>query len=84
MGGVDAVLFTGGIGENAVQVRERSLAGLEFMGITVDPARNAAAVRCEGEISVAGAKVKVLVIPTNEELIIARDTVRLVTGTPQV
>ncbi len=84
MGGVDAVLFTGGIGENAPSIRARSLAGLEFMGITVDAARNDAAVRREGEISTADSRVKVLVIPTNEELIIARDTVRLVTGTPQV
>ena len=84
MGGVDAVLFTGGIGENAPSVRERALAGLEFMGITVDRARNDAAVRREAEISAEGSKVKVLVIPTNEELIIARDTVRLVTGVPQV
>jgi acetate kinase len=84
MGGVDAVLFTGGIGENSPQVRARALAGLEFMGITVDPARNEAAVRCEAEISVEGSPVKVLVIPTNEELIIARDTVRLVEGAPQV
>ena len=84
MGGVDAVLFTGGIGENAPQVRERSLAGLEFMGIALDPVRNAATVGREGDISAEGSRVRVLVIPTNEELIIARDTVRLVTGTPQV
>ncbi len=84
MGGVDAVLFTGGIGENSPSIRSRSLAGLEFMGISVDAALNEAAVRREGEISTADSKVKVLVIPTNEELIIARDTVRLVTGTPQV
>jgi acetate kinase len=83
MGGVDAVLFTGGIGENAPSIRARSLAGLEFMGVTLDAARNEAAIGREAEISAEGARVKVLVIPTNEELIIARDTVRLVTGTPQ-
>jgi acetate kinase len=81
MGGVDALIFTGGIGENAAPVRERSVRGLEFMGIRVDPERNAAAVGKEGEISPAGAAVRVLVIPTNEELIIARDTLRLIEGT---
>ena len=80
MGGVDAVIFTAGIGENAPSIRERSLAGLEFMGIAVDPSRNAAAVGREAEISPDGAAVKVLVIPTNEELIIARDTLRAVLG----
>ncbi|MBI5711691.1 MAG: acetate kinase [Candidatus Eisenbacteria bacterium] len=80
MGGVDAVIFTGGIGENAAPIRARALAGLEFMGIRVDPGKNAAAVGKEAEISPPDAPVKVLVIPTNEELIIARDTLRLVEG----
>jgi acetate kinase len=84
MGGVDAILFTGGIGENAPSIRARSLAGLEFMGVRLDEERNAAAVNREAVVSADGAPVKVLVIPTNEELIIARDTVRLVTGSPQV
>ena len=84
MGGVDAVLFTGGIGENAPAIRERSLLGLEFMGIRLDPARNAAVRGREGVISADDSPVKVLVVPTNEELIIARDTVRLVEGAPQV
>jgi acetate kinase len=83
MGGVDAVLLTGGIGENAPSVRERALAGLEFMGLSLDSARNAAAVGREAEISAEASRVKALVIPTNEELIIARDTVRLVAGVPQ-
>jgi acetate kinase len=80
MSGADAVIFTGGIGENAATIRERSLAGLEFMGIAVDPERNAAAVGREGEISPEGSTIRVLVIPTNEELIIARDALRLVEG----
>jgi acetate kinase len=80
MGGVDAVIFTGGIGENAAPVRARSLAGLGFMGIAIDPAKNAAAVGVEADISAADAAVRTLVIPTNEELLIARDTVRVVEG----
>jgi acetate kinase len=84
MGGVDAVLFTGGIGENAPSIRARSLAGLEFMGIHLDPARNEAAMQCEARISTDASPVAALVVPTNEELIIARDTVRLVAGAPQV
>lgn len=76
MGGVDAVIFTGGIGENAAPVRARSLAGLEFMGLGVDPDRNAAAIGREADVSSDGAAVRTLVIPTNEELLIARDTVR--------
>lgn len=80
LGGVDALIFAGGIGERAPAVRARSLEGLEVMGIRVDPARNEAAVGREAEISPDGARVRVLVIPTNEELIIARDTLRVVTG----
>lgn len=83
MGGLDAVIFTGGIGENAPAIRERALAGLEFMGVRLDPARNAAAVGSEADVSADGAAAKTLVIPTNEELIIARDTVRLVEGAEQ-
>jgi acetate kinase len=84
MGGVDAILFTGGIGENAPPIRARSLAGLEFMGVRLDVARNDAAIGREAVISADGSPVGALVIPTNEELIIARDTVRLVAGVPQV
>jgi acetate kinase len=81
MGGVDAVIFTGGIGENSSIVRTRTMAGLEFMGATIDPARNEAAIRGkEADISATDARVRTLVIPTNEELIIARDTLRLMKG----
>jgi acetate kinase len=83
MGGVDAVIFTGGIGENSPAIRARALAGLEFMGLRIDPAGNEAAVGREADISAEGAAVRTLVIPTNEELIIARDTVRLVAGAEQ-
>ena len=80
LGGVDAVIFTGGIGENAPAIRERSLRGLEFMGLRVDAARNAGLQGKEGEFSTPDSSVKALVIPTNEELLIARDTVRVMAG----
>jgi acetate kinase len=80
MGGVDAVIFTGGIGENAPRIRACALEGLGFMGIAVDGNRNAAAVGREADVSAHDAPVRTLVIPTNEELIIARDTLRLVEG----
>jgi acetate kinase len=81
MGGVDAVIFTGGIGENSSIVRARAMAGLEFMGASIDAAGNEATVKGkEADISTVDAKVRTLVIPTNEELIIARDTLRLVKG----
>ncbi len=81
LGGVDAVFFTGGIGENAVPVRELSMSGLEFMGIQIDPARNAGVRGVEGEISAADSKARVLVVPTNEERTIARDVIRVLNGT---
>jgi len=83
MGGADAILFTGGIGENAAAVRARILDGMDWCGVTLDTARNDATVGGkEGEIGAAGSRLRVFVIPTNEELIIARDTVRCVSGTP--
>lgn len=69
MGGIDALVFTGGIGENAGTVRAGVCSGLGWMGVALDAARNAAGV---GVISQEGAGVRVLVIPTNEELVIAR------------
>jgi acetate kinase len=80
MGGVDAVFFTGGIGENSPEVREWALDGLEFMGLEVDRKANAELVGREGEISTAGSRVKALVVPTNEEKTIARDVVRVLNG----
>jgi acetate kinase len=80
MNGAEAILFTGGIGENAAAVRARILAEMEWCGVVLDPAKNAATVGGkEGEIGAAGGRLRVFVIPTNEELIIARDTVRTVT-----
>ncbi|MDR2179056.1 MAG: acetate kinase [Synergistaceae bacterium] len=77
MGGIDAVVFTAGIGENSVAVRAAACEGLEFMGIELDNARNAIRSK-EAVVSTDSAKVKILVIPTDEELVIARDTKRLV------
>ncbi len=80
MGGVDAIVFTGGIGENNPQYRSRVAENLGFMGVAVDETINAKAKRTsdENDISTADAKVRMLVIPTNEELMIARDTYSLV------
>ena len=80
LGGLDAVIFTGGIGENAPAIRARSLAGLEFMGLSLDAKKNDAALGREADVSADGARARTLVIPTNEELLIARDTVRVVAG----
>jgi len=76
MGGVDAIIFTAGIGENHVRAREWACEGLEFMGVKIDKERNAAA-RDEAKISADDSKVQVWVIPTNEELAIANDTMEL-------
>ncbi len=77
MGGIDAVLFTGGIGENDAPTREHACEGLEFLGIKIDPERNK--VRGEAKkISADDSKVEVWVVPTNEELLIARDTLAMV------
>ncbi|WP_026583482.1 acetate kinase [Bacillus sp. J33] len=76
MYGVDAIIFTAGIGENSDVIRERVLQGLEFMGVYWDPALN----KVRGEeafISYPHSPVKVMIIPTNEEVMIARDVVRL-------
>ncbi|MBN1349122.1 acetate kinase [candidate division KSB1 bacterium] len=80
LGSVDALIFTGGIGENAVEVREKSCENLDFMGIKLDKALNNKTRGTEAEISSAKSRVKVFVIPTNEELVIAIDTKRIVQG----
>jgi acetate kinase len=84
MNGADAVVFTGGIGENSADVRARVCRDMDFLGIGIDPAKNQAAVGGkEGDVSAEGARVRALVIPTNEELLIARDTVRCVKDAPR-
>lgn len=75
MGGLDAFVFTGGIGENSSEVREEVCRNLEFMGIKIDDSKNK---NSEEVISVNGSKVAVLKIPTNEELVIALDTYEIV------
>jgi len=84
MGGADAVIFTGGIGENSPVVRRRICEGLERLGLTLDEERNAAAAGgATTEISTSDSPLKAWVIPTNEELLIARDTVRVVLDAPR-
>jgi len=75
LGGLDAVVFTAGIGEHAPEVRERICSGLQFMGLQLDPARNRETAPV---ISAKSSRVKVRVIKTNEELMIARHTARLI------
>lgn len=79
--GADAIVFAGGIGENAVEVRARICANLEWLGIRVDADANASLTAGrEGRFDAPGSRVELWVIPTDEELLIARDTWRVVTG----
>jgi len=82
MGGVDAVVFTGGIGENSPEVRARICEGMEWAGLKIDAARNEQTAGREGMISTENSRLAAYVIPTNEELLIARDTVRVVEAHP--
>lgn len=84
VGGADAILFTGGIGENSAEIRSKICAGLQWMGIEIDADRNDGyQPGTDGLITKDGSRVAVYVIPTDEELLIARDTVRCVRGAPQ-
>ena len=84
LNGADAVIFTGGIGENSADVRAHVCEGLRWMGVELDAGRNEAhAGGREGLISADGSRLAVYVIPTDEELLIARDTVRLIRGVTQ-
>ncbi len=80
MNGADAIVFTGGIGENSPEVRARICRELEWLGIVVDDAKNTATVAVEGRIDGGESRVHLWVLPTDEELLIARDTWRVVTG----
>jgi len=77
LGGLDAVVFTGGIGENSPEIRKASCAGLQFLGIDVDDQVNESSEK-EKNISRSGSATAVLVLPTNEELVIALDTMEIV------
>ena len=84
MGGADAIVFTGGIGENSPEVRSSICDGLQFAGLEIDCERNNDCKNgCEGLISTDGSRLAAYTIPTDEELLIARDTVRSVRGAPQ-
>lgn len=80
LGGADAIIFTGGVGENQAITRETVCSGMEYCGIKLDKELNAKVHGTETVISTPDSKVKVIVVPTNEELVIARDTVAIVTG----
>ena len=78
MGGVDAVVFTAGVGENQVDMREEACKDLEFLGIKIDKSVNDTLHGKEAVISTPDSKVKVVVVPTDEEIVIARDTLAIV------
>ena len=76
MGGVDAIVFTAGVGENSMDLRAKLVEGLEYMGVKMDLEKNKTR-GVEAEVQAADSKVKLFVIPTNEELMIAKDTAAL-------
>ncbi|MFN2395279.1 MAG: acetate/propionate family kinase [Bacteroidales bacterium] len=78
MGGVDLIIFTGGVGENGPETREAVCKGLEFLGVAFDPEKNTGLRGKLEMITKHDSKVKVMVVPTNEELVIAHDTLRIV------
>ncbi|WP_372712556.1 acetate/propionate family kinase [Ilyobacter sp.] len=80
MGGVDMICFTGGIGENSSLIRSESLLGLEFMGVELDEEVNSVRKKGNVKLSKDSSKVAIYKIPTNEELVIARDTLEIVKG----
>jgi acetate kinase len=82
MGGADAVVFTGGIGENSPNIRSRICEGLEWAGLKLDEKENQHRVGLEGKISSEDSSLHAYVIPTDEELLIARDTIRCIQGEP--
>jgi len=82
MGGADAVVFTGGIGENSPEIRALICEGMEWAGLKLDPSRNQKTVAREGKICSEDSTLFAYAIPTDEELLIARDTVRVILGEP--
>ncbi|AMV22214.1 acetate/propionate family kinase [Planctomyces sp. SH-PL14] len=79
LNGADAIVFTGGIGENSQRIRRDSLKNLDFAGIQLDPELNKTA-RGEGRISAAGSRTEIWIVPTNEEIVVARQSVEAVKG----
>ena len=82
MGGVDVIVFTAGIGENGAELRESVMSDFEFLGAKLDHDKNIEGNRKESIVSADDSKVKIVVIPTDEEIVIARDTLCIVTGQP--
>lgn len=80
MGGVDILVFTGGIGENGDLVRSKACEGLSFLGVKINESKNKGLYGKEMDISSSGSQVRVMVVPTNEELVIAQDTKNIVEG----
>ncbi|MGL4945519.1 MAG: acetate kinase, partial [Fusobacteriaceae bacterium] len=80
MGGVDAICFTGGIGENSDVIRAAAVEGLEYMGVRLDKAVNSVRKKGNVKLSTEDSSVLVYKIPTNEELVIAQDTYRIVSS----
>ena len=78
MGGLDALVFTAGVGENGLLIRASACEGLSFLGVEIDADANAAVIGIEGEIGAAGSRVRVLVVPTDEEQLIAEETMAVV------
>ena len=79
MNGIDVLIFTAGVGENSPELREKIASGLDFMGVKIDHTRNIVRGK-EAIVSTDDSRVKILVIPTNEELVIAQDTASIVSG----
>jgi acetate kinase len=86
VGGIDAIVWTAGVGEMAPDIRAKAMEGLEFMGIKFDPEKNKVARtrNMESDISAADSQVKIFVIPTDEELVMVEDVVTLLNGTYDV
>jgi acetate kinase len=82
MNGADAIVFTAGIGENSATIRARICSGFEWAGLKLDHQQNDKMIGKEGEISAQGSTLRAYAIPTDEELLIARDTARVILGAP--
>jgi acetate kinase len=78
LGGVDILVFAGGVGENGPEIRESICSGLEYLGIELDKEKNKGLKSKEAIISTPSSRVKILVVPTNEELVIAEDTMQII------